>query len=241
MKQVRNFVDQRCASFCLYCFGATETRDHVPPKAFLDEPYPDNLPVVPSCTDCNVSASLDEQYVASVIEVAHLGSADPRNQRRPKVARWLIDSPLLTSRLLEQMSDRGVTFEEPRLKAVVGKIARGLWGFETGELTGDFPLVYRCEALPSMDDVSRQTFYSRGQHEVIPEVVSRLTTRIFESSSDDRLAEWFDVQSDRFSYSITALRRGGLVRFVIGGYLAVEVVLFDCRPRYSQRAPNLKS
>jgi hypothetical protein len=50
---------------CVYCGRVTETRDHVPSRVLLDEPYPDNLPVVPSREACNTnrksSTKLDEE------------------------------------------------------------------------------------------------------------------------------------------------------------------------------------
>ena len=38
---------------CVYCGNAAGTRDHVPPKVLLDEPYPPDLPPVPACDECN--------------------------------------------------------------------------------------------------------------------------------------------------------------------------------------------
>lgn len=56
------FVDKRLTGICVYCGGEPSTRDHVPSKVFLDEPYPENnLPVVPACETCNNSFSLDEE------------------------------------------------------------------------------------------------------------------------------------------------------------------------------------
>lgn len=38
------------------------TRDHVPSRAFLDRPFPPNLPVVECCRRCNNGFSLDERH-----------------------------------------------------------------------------------------------------------------------------------------------------------------------------------
>ncbi len=48
---------------CIYC-GADKdlTRDHVPPKLFLAEPYPSNLVTVPACYDCNRSFQANDEY-----------------------------------------------------------------------------------------------------------------------------------------------------------------------------------
>ena len=63
MKQYDVSVDSRIAGICIYCGGIAKTRDHVPSKAFLDKPYPENIPVVPCCSECNNKFSKDEEYV----------------------------------------------------------------------------------------------------------------------------------------------------------------------------------
>lgn len=59
MEQLGSYADERLLAGCVYCGGATESRDHVPSRILLDEPYPENLPVVPSCDSCNGGYSLD--------------------------------------------------------------------------------------------------------------------------------------------------------------------------------------
>ena len=49
--------------FCIYCGAESGTREHVPSKVFLDEPYPEDLPVLPACFNCNNGFSDDEAYV----------------------------------------------------------------------------------------------------------------------------------------------------------------------------------
>ena len=58
------FMDERLTGMCVYCGAQPETRDHVPSKVLLDEPYPPELPVVGACEKCNASFSMDEQYLA---------------------------------------------------------------------------------------------------------------------------------------------------------------------------------
>lgn len=39
---------------CIYCNQrVADTRDHIPPKSVILEPYPPNLPTVPACAKCN--------------------------------------------------------------------------------------------------------------------------------------------------------------------------------------------
>lgn len=75
MKQIPNYGDQRQLAFCTYCGGPPDTRDHVPSRVLLDEPYPANLPAVGCCDACNSGASSDEEYVACIIDCAASGWA----------------------------------------------------------------------------------------------------------------------------------------------------------------------
>jgi len=97
-----------------------ETRDHVPSRVFLDEPYPENLPLLPSCLSCNNSFSLDEEYLACLIEAAKAGSIDKACADRPKIARILAHTPALKARIasarLESAGNISWTPEESRVQ-----------------------------------------------------------------------------------------------------------------------------
>jgi hypothetical protein len=67
LKQITPFSDLRLDAQCAYCGSFPESRDHVPSKILLDEPFPYNLPVVPSCNNCNNGFSKDETYFACAI------------------------------------------------------------------------------------------------------------------------------------------------------------------------------
>lgn len=135
---------------CVYCSGKAETRDHVPPKALLVEPWPTNLRTVPACSPCNVAWSLDEQYMAVV--VAHL-------TENPRVASTLDDggaidralaaSPLLEERIVASLSvdDEGrVAFapEIARISRIARKVAFGLHALKygTGPRLEDFAVMH---------------------------------------------------------------------------------------------------
>ena len=138
MEQIRNFGDERQMTLCVYCSGVTETRDHVPSKVFLDEPYPENLPVVPACESCNHGFSLDEEYAACLVECALAGSVSPESLQREKVKRILSERPTLASRLWkadERTLSGGVSFsvELGRVRSVALKLARGHAAFELSE------------------------------------------------------------------------------------------------------------
>lgn len=69
------FIDERHTGMCVYCGSPPDTRDHVPSKVLLDEPYPPELPVVGACEKCSSSFSLDEQYLACFLDCVIHGGA----------------------------------------------------------------------------------------------------------------------------------------------------------------------
>jgi hypothetical protein len=77
MLQTRTYGDERQLAFCAFCGGPTGTRDLCPSRVLLDEPYPENLPVVPACVACNTRFSPDEQYLACLVSCVVAGSTDP--------------------------------------------------------------------------------------------------------------------------------------------------------------------
>ena len=129
------FVDGRLTGFCVYCGGAPSTRDHVPSKILLDDPYPPQLPVVAACNSCNASFSKDEQYVACLIACVLSGSADPDGIRRERIRRTLASNPALANRIGESRRAIGEgeiswDVESNRVRNVVLKLARGHTAYE---------------------------------------------------------------------------------------------------------------
>ena len=76
------FIDERHTGMCVYCGTHPDTRDHVPSKVLLDEPYPPELPVVGACKKCNSSFSLDEQYLACFLDCVIRGGAEASHYQR---------------------------------------------------------------------------------------------------------------------------------------------------------------
>ena len=55
------FVDERLTGMCVYCGGQPNTRDHVPSRTLLEEPFPPHMPVVGACANCNAGFSLRQK------------------------------------------------------------------------------------------------------------------------------------------------------------------------------------
>jgi hypothetical protein len=227
MKQIVPFGDERVLAGCIYCGAAPHSRDHVPSRVLLDEPFPQNLPVVPSCRSCNNSFSLDEEYCAALIDCVTVGTAEPTIRHRAKVRRILGRQPALAATIQAARSfdpATGATAFAPdleRLKNVVLKLAKGHAAFELHTVEGDEPGVVSIAPLQLLAETAREAFETPPDARVFPEVGSRAMTRMFEYGAPS--PSWIVVQPGRYRF----LASPGiplLVRVVIGEYLAGEVI-----------------
>ena len=227
MKQIRPFSDDRWADFCAFCGAPPDTRDHVPPKVFLDKPYPENLPVVGACPECNQGASLDEEYIACLLEVAAHGSVDPAAIHRRKIAQIMEAKPTLAARLaslLESSGEFSLSVDDSaRLSAVLEKIARALWAFETSETAGMATASVSYAQISQLSAVQLDSFRTVRDPDLFPEVGSRMMIRAFTGEGSVVPPSWTEVQSGRFSYAIEIATPR--VKMILGDYLAAEVDL----------------
>jgi hypothetical protein len=224
MQQIPNYGDQRQISTCVYCSGHTDTADHVPSKVLLDKPYPENLPVVPTCRKCNQGFSLDEEYVACLVECAVVGSVHPSDMKRDRIGRILQTRPALATRLAQaqEVKPSGITTktEDIRVRNVVLKLARGHAAFELNEPQRDDPRSIGFWPLVTMGLKQREDFEIPPWSSVWPEVGSRAMQRLVEA--DPGASIWIVVQPGRYRY-LASVGDGVIVRIVLSEYLGCEV------------------
>jgi len=234
VKKVKPIGETSQPRICVYCGGDPDTRDHVPSKVLLDEPFPDDLPAVPACSSCNVGFSDDEEYLACFLECVVCGTTDPQALHRRKVSRILTMKPLLRHRIDKAregcLNWRGAT---QRIQNVVVKLARGHAAFELfphiEELlfpTLEEPSEIAFTALDLLSDKERSSFENIGSGELglLPEIGSRAFVRRVEGNPDQLGYEdgWIVVQPGLYRYSVVE-SDGVLVRMVLREYLACEV------------------
>ena len=88
MDQLTDYSDSRNKSFCIH-YGSglkpdDSNRDHVPTRGLLNPPYPENLPVVEVCRQCNAGVARN---------VARLASSKSTTSRPLNMAASPIRSP----------------------------------------------------------------------------------------------------------------------------------------------------
>lgn len=228
MKRINCYGDERILTDCFHCGGEANTVDHAPPKVFLDKPYPSEMITVPSCYDCNNSASLDESWLACVVECAVTGEVEAERISRPVIAKMLAHSPALASSMaaIRLITENGTTFypDMNRVRYIVTKIARAHAAYELHEHFEHEPIAVNVFPLSLLSDHALQDFESLGGGKLAmwPEVGSRAMQRLLEGYPGDRPG-WVVVQKGRYRY-MAGIEDGRVVRMVLSEYLGCEVV-----------------
>lgn len=223
------FFDDRFKRICAYCGADAETRDHVPSKVLLDEPYPENLSVAESCWNCNGGFSADEEYLACLIECVIQGTAEPNDRFREKVSRTLKARPSIAARI-----DSGKVCDETnipswqpewaRVREIVLKLARGHMSFELGLQHIEEPSIVEIVPAPCMTKEEIEIFNSTDERGrlLYPEIGSRAFIDLM-SGKTTPYGGWHVVQEGRYRYAI-GQSSGDWVKFVLSEYLACRVV-----------------
>lgn len=220
MQHLNSYADSRFMMSCAFCGGKTETRDHCPSRVFLDEPYPENLPIVPACGACNNGFSLDEEYVACLISCTIAGSTDPALLRREKTSRILRGKSALRSRLEASwnMVGAGIEFqpESERVTSVITKLAQGHALHELGESCHEPLTELVIRPLLHFSSDERSWFEHPEAATVWPEIGSRAMQRL---ALGGGVSPWIEVQEERYRFHAQA-GRGIELRIVLHEYLA---------------------
>jgi hypothetical protein len=115
------FVDERLTGTCVYCGGQPDTRDHVPSKAFLDDPLPPDLPVVEASGEvCDQPPFSSLKDLADVIDyrVTETQANLPASVEKP----WLTELASGLTRI--KLADDEQT---ERVRSVAGRLLRTIW------------------------------------------------------------------------------------------------------------------
>ena len=231
MRQLSDMSDIRNKGICINCGEYLEhgksNRDHVPTKALLDRPYPDNLPVVETCRQCNSGFSRDEEYLSALIASVVSGSTDLDTERFPAAAGILNRSVRLRERIDQSRRVQSTLWgesetlwkvESERISRVMLKNARGHVLFELGIPFTSEPSYTGLSPFLRMSAEQIEGFEALPINYIWAEACSRMMQR--QASGEDM---WVEVQSDVYRYTVIPTEEGTLVRIVLREYLASEM------------------
>lgn len=190
------FMAKRPRGICAYCGKDKNiTDDHVPPRLWLERPYPANLVTVPSCYQCNRTFQRNDEYTRTVVGLDIRAQTNrAAASKLPEIFRSLLrpEAAGFRERILQQMSDTGildhrgepmgyrVTVDRERIDAAGERLVRGLHFFE-----GRQPL----------PQDSRVFVYSKPGYDAIDFVIP-IFTKIYAQCTAQRTR----IIGDGFSY-----------------------------------------
>ena len=234
MRQLNDYSDERIRETCIPCGedhnSGTYNRDHVPAKALLNPPYPENLPVVRMCQECNSGFAKDEEYIAAFLGSVICGSVRSDPDRFPMAARILGRSPSLRKRIAQSGRVQGTLWGDPeiqwtpevkRVSRVIVKNARGHALFELGLAFLSDPGYVGFSPIPLLSDEERVHFEGGPESMHWPEVGNRMMQRM--AIGDLQPGGWVEVQPGTYRYAVHQLPDQVLVRMVLREYLGAEV------------------
>lgn len=224
------FADARLTGRCVYCGSESSTRDHVPSRVLLDEPFPPDLPVVQACEACNNGFSTDEQYLACLLECVLCGTVDPASVCCDKIKRVLSENASLASRIAASCSADEIgnllwEAEVDRVRNVILKLARGHVAYEYSEPQLGEPENVSFVPISTMSEEQMRTFETPPVGNLLPEIGSRSFHDVLVISNQVFTQEgtWQIIQEGRYRYSVSH-SDGIRVRMVISDYLACDVI-----------------
>ena len=232
MNQIYHFSDQLSDNDCIPCsvdsHNGRYSRDHIPTKALLDPPPPENLMPVGMCQECNAGFSKDEEYLAAFLATVISGSTELDPKQFPTAFGILDHSPPLKNRIDQARRVQGTLWggaeirwipEIDRIERVIVKNALGHIVFERGAVPEEPPSYVNILPTQSMSVEQRKWFESPSGLAGWPEVGSRLMLRLLQTG-EVGLGGWIELQSGVYRYAVDEVHR---VRIVLREYLAAEV------------------
>lgn len=217
--------DKSRAKGCIYCGKPASTREHIPSKAFLVEPYPEDLATLPACFECNNGFSKDEEYVSCFLDVLKASVYQGYTQRSDTVQR------LERNKKLKELLDEQIKIEdgqvhynidENRLSRILIKLAKGHAGFEFDHISfDDSDIVVRYNFIFNMSEDAVSKFEEIPEMKLFPEVGSRSCVGSYiiqnvDTGEASAFMLWNDVQEGQYRYQVSYNEVGGIcVKIVI--------------------------
>ncbi|UWR51660.1 HNH endonuclease [Phaeobacter inhibens] len=233
VKDFDDFSDTRNKAWCFHCsrlLGSRNTnREHIPTKSLLTKPYPENLPTVHVCSECNESFSLDEQYFVAFLSAVLSGTTNPDEQRL-KAGQSAFKNENLRKRIERAKTGPIYAQREPntvwepegkRIENVIVKNARGHAFFENGEPIFDDPSFVEVFPIPCATEDQISLLLHFSPFATWPEVGSRWMQRLLEEDNFDSDG-FYVVQPEFYRFRID-FDQGVTVKSIINEYLATVV------------------
>lgn len=167
-----------------------------------------------ACRECNNGLSLDEEYLACLLECVIAEDAAPEELHRTKIARILQANPSLLTRLRRARIDGTAGHvwapENDRVSRVILKLARCHAAVELNEPKIHEPSHLGIKPLPLMTQDERAVFERDDEGlDVWPEVGSQAMQRVLVADTDAFDEGWLIVQEGNYRFRTSQAKPTG--------------------------------
>ena len=225
---------------CIYCGAPADTREHCPSRAFLKEPRPCNLPVLPSCSKCNNSYSADELYLKYFIVFMKAAWTGDKPEIKEKLKTHL--EVIKARNKVSEILKTGLIPFDKKICSVLEKLAKGHCVYELTEYYYEYQWTLKEIRYFFRSHVTEEKWSPIGLVECIPDrVLPEFGSRFYRNlivvdteakgsgDNDEHLANqsfllWNSVQPDYYEYVAYINRNNEMVvKIIIMDFLYAEV------------------
>lgn len=215
---------------CVYCYEKADTREHIPSKIFLNEPYSNNLAILPACFNCNNSYSDKEQYLACLIDYLQYKLYNLETVQRSKIQKTFISKPHIKDELEKSTiyANDGklnyIEYNHDKIQAILLKLSIGHATYSLSRIHLDKPDIINYKFLPELSDEELHNFNSEVMCDVSPEIGARSFDNIVITNDGIPIVTWNIVQDNQYKFLAYESKTSMNIRIVIGEFLYAEVI-----------------
>lgn len=199
---------KRFDSFCIYCSKNADTREHIPSQVFLDEPYPDDMAVVPACFCCNNGYSSDEEYLACYLDVLRCDVNNGNMGLRVKTINAFKHSSVFEMSIRKTISkENGIIKTQcpnDKIERVIAKLTIGHLANFYDKQADEFSMEISFSFSPLLSNDEMANFEEVKEIQKVDGLMSDGIENILVLQGSDGTATafmpWIDVQPGNYRY-----------------------------------------
>lgn len=213
-------------SYCIYCSNIADSREHLPPRVFIDTPNKNEWNIVPACKTCNNGYSEDEQLVACAIEYILAMVYYDGEIQRDKVKNTFKKRPRMLEKiqLLCKIEGGNLVIDNTiieSIKNVFFKIGQGHFMYDCSTFLDDNATI-SIAFEPQLTQKELDEFNSPIICNCLPEIGSRASSQIcLNINANEMVILWNIIDDKNYRYLIS---NDGILRIVVREFLYIEII-----------------
>jgi len=215
---------------CIYCYEEADSREHIPSKIFLNEPYESNLAILPSCIKCNNAFSENEQYLACLIDYVQYKLSKLKTVKRKKIEKTFKTRPHIKNEFEKstKYTNDGnleyIEFSHERIKTILLKLSIGHAIYSLSSICLGEPSFINYKFYIQLTKDEMANFNLEPISNIIPEFGSREGIYISMLDEGIPITTWNIVQNGQYRFLAYEDKGSTNIRIVIGEYFYIEVI-----------------